>query len=477
MTRNFALVALVFICASLSASPSTNSLDTFIEAELPSSAAPGLAYARVDNGNAVGKGFGESRKGGGGDISADTLFPIGSVTKSFTALAIMQLVEADKLGLDDPVSMHLPAFSRSPAREVTLRQLLNHTSGFSTVLGNSHHGDADLSQVNLVEYAGRLAQVGPVHPPGTHWEYSNANYQILGAVIEQVSGHSYADHIRSRIFEPLEMTSSEVVAGSPPPDMANGHSPWFGGVRITTSGDGHRINAPAGGIASTARDMGRYLAFWLGDGDEIVSADLKAAMLTPSSPASPSYGLGWSIDPDQGSVYHTGLMPGYETLASFNVAQRKGAVVMVNANGGLGFADTWDLIGGAAARAMGGPHEASEMRLGPKIAYLSIALLPPLFLALSLLSWKGRARLCDKRASKAGQFSLWFPFFAMGGLAWFLIDVLPRLFGGSLATLRLYQPDFALCLTAAAILAPAWAAFRLIAAYSAAHRPIDHAPQ
>ena len=466
MTRKWALVALAFLCASLSANPATDPPDAFIEAQLPSSAAPGLAYARVEDGRVRAQGFGEKSKGSGEVVGSDTLFPIGSVTKSFTALAIMQLVDAGELGLDDPVSIHLPAFSSGPARDVTLRQLLNHTSGYSTVQGNSHHGHADVAALTLLEYADELAQVMPLHSPGRYWEYSNANYQILGAVIEKVTGESYADYIGSRIFKPLGMTSSKVVVGSAPPDMAIGHRPWFGGVRAAPAGEGYRINAPAGGIVSTARDMGLYLSFWLDGGEEIVSASTKAAMLTPSSPVSPAYGLGWSLDLEEGTVYHTGLVPGYETLAAFDPAERKGGVVMVNANGGLGFADTWHLIGGAAARAMGSPHEDGRMHLGPKVAYLSIIILPPLFFALAFLSWKGRARLRDKRASRSGQFSLWFPLFAMGGLAWFLIEVLPPLFGGSFATLRLYQPDFALCLRAAAILAPGWAIFRLVAAYS-----------
>lgn len=472
MRLRWAFAAVVFLASSLSASTAESPLDAFVKAELSASAAPGLAYARIEDGEVFVRGFGEKAKGDGESVSADTLFPIGSVTKSFTALAIMQLVEAEDLALDDPISAHIAAFAGSPASEVTLLQLLNHTSGYSTVQGNSYHAQADASQLGLVEYAEQLALVTPARTPGAVWEYSNANYQILGAVIEQTSGQSYADYIDQHIFEPLGMADSVVAVGADPTAMVTGHRPWFGGVRSSSGGEGYSINAPAGGIAASARDMGLYLAMWLSGEDDILLAKAKARMIKPSGPASPLYGLGWSIDPALGTVYHTGLVPGAETLASFNPTERKGVVVMVNANGGLGFADTWYLIGGTGARALGQVHQDDGSRWGPKVAYLSIALLPPMFVLLAIVSWRGRSALQAKRESTLGKLSLWLPLAAMAGLAWFLIGLLPRVFGGSITTLQLYQPDFAWCLIAAAILAPAWAALRLGLAYVPKDDPV-----
>lgn len=466
MNLGWALIALALVTSSLSFKSDTQQIDDFIEAELPNSVVPGIVYARIEGGEVMAKGFGARSKRADGEVTSETQFPIGSVTKSFTALAVMQQIEAGAFGLDDPVSQVLPAFSAGPASEVTMRQLLNHTSGYSTVQGNSHHGNADASQLGLTEYAELLALVVPAHPPGAVWEYSNANYQILGAVIEQASGTSYADYIDQRIFKPLGMTNSIVVIGADPPTMATGHRPWFGGVRASPGGKGFPINAPAGGIMASADDMGRYLAMWLNGEDDVVLAETKAIMVAPSGPASPTYGLGWSIDPALGTVYHTGLVPGGEALASFSPEGGKGVAVMVNANGGLGFADTWYLIGGVGARALGQDHTDDGSRWGPKGAYLSIALLPPFFLMAMIFAFRFRTQLRAKRESLAGRFSLWFPLVAMLGLAWFLIAVLPQLFGGSLATLRIYQPDFAWCMIAAAIMAPAWAVFRLALAYS-----------
>lgn len=466
MNKGLAVAILALLASITTASTTSSRMDTFIGEELPKSAAPGLSYARVENGAIAAKGFGERIKGSGEIVASNTPFPIGSVTKSFTALAIMQLVEADQFALDDHVSQHLPAFANGPASELTVRQLLNHTSGFSTVQGNSQHGAAGASQLRLIQYAEQLAHVDPVNPPGTVWEYSNLNYQILGAVIEQRSGQSYPDFIEERIFTPLGMTNSVVLVGSHPAEMVVGHRPWFGGVRAYDAGEAYPINAPAGGIAASAEDMGRYLAMWLNGEDDIVSADTKALMTAPSGPASPSYGLGWSIDRENGVIYHTGLVPGGEALVSFSPAEKKGVVVLVNANGGLGFSDTWYLIGGVAAQAMGQPHGDDGSRWGPKIAYLSIAILPPLFMLFAIFSWRGRSDLIVKRENMSGKFSLWFPLAAMLGLAWFLVWPLPNIFGGSMATLQLYQPDFALCLIAAATFAPVWAMLRLALAYS-----------
>lgn len=455
------LAALASVTATLAAATETSNVDSFIEAELPSSAAPGVSYAIVDGETSSAKGFGEAKLASGNAVTADTRFPIGSVTKSFTALAIMQLVEGKALDLDAAVSTYLTAFADGPGGDITIRQLLNHTSGFSTVQGNSLHGESAAVTLTLAQNASRLGAVVPDNSPGSLWEYSNTNYQILGAVIEQVTTDSYPDYIAANILKPLGMTNTSAAGGDDTTDIITGHRPWFGGVRAAGSGTHEPIHAPAGGIVASANDMAKYLAMWVNGQDDVLSAKAKREMMQPSGPMSPLYGLGWFIDAERGTVYHTGLVPGAETLMSFDPDDRKGVVVMVNANGGLGFSDTWYLIGGISARALGQSHDDDGSRVGPQAAYLSIAILPPLFVIFAVFSWRNRAKLRAKKASRLGLIGLWFPLLAMCGLAWFLINILPRLFGGSIAMLQLYQPDFALCMIAAAILSVAWAILRL----------------
>ena len=458
------LAALALVTTSLAAGKAT-SADSFIEAELPSSAAPGVSYAIVDGETSSAKGFGEAKLASGNAVTADTRFPIGSVTKSFTALAIMQLVESKSLDLDAAVSTYLTSFADGPGGDITIRQLLNHTSGFSTVQGNSLHGESAAGTLTLAQYASRLGSVAPDNLPGSVWEYSNTNYQILGAVIEQVTTDSYSDYIATNILNPLGMTNTSAAGDDDTTDIITGHRPWFGGVRAADPGTNEPVHAPAGGIVASANDMAKYLAMWVNGQDDVLSAKAKREMMQPSGPTSPLYGLGWFIDAERGTVYHTGLVPGAETLMSFHPDDRKGVVVMVNANSGLGFSDTWYLIGGIGARALGQSHDDDGSRIGPQSAYLSIAILPPLFVFFAVFSWRNRAKLRAKKDSRLGLIGLWFPMLAMCGLAWFLISILPRLFGGSIATIQLYQPDFALCMIAAAILSVVWAILRLALAY------------
>ena len=391
MLSKLATFTVFFFATGLWAVSGNSKTNDFIMEELPSSAAPGIAYALVDGAGVSAQGYGETLKGSGEAVTADTLFRIGSVTKSFTALAVMQLVEDGAVKLENPVRMYLAGFTGEHSREITVRQLLDHTSGFSTVQGNASHGNGDLTRLELTDYANQLGYVGPANTPGKAWEYSNANYQILGALVEEVSGSTYPKYIRARIFEPLGMDDSLVAGESLPAGAATGHTPWFGGVRPYVTGEGRAIDAPAGGIISSARDMGQYLAMWMNGQDDVVSASSKRAMWTSSDPASSRYGLGWSIDPEQGSVYHTGLVPGFETLASFVPETGRGVVIMVNANSGLGFSDTWNLIGGVASRSMGLPSASDGARWGPKMAYLSIAFLPPLFVLMAIVSWRRRS--------------------------------------------------------------------------------------
>ncbi len=462
---------LVALAASVSASApaaalETDQVDAFVKAQLPGSAAPAVAYAIVDGGESVAHAAGKARKGGDRDVTADTQFPLGSVSKSFTALAIMQLIEAGRVQLDARVSTYLEAFAEGPAKDITILQLLNHTSGYSTQQGHSGRAGGSSSPTALGENAAFLARLQPENAPGTLWEYSNANYRVLGAVIERVSGQNYAEYVALHILEPLGMTNTSVGGVGVPDDIAIGHRPWFGGVR--TGGEPHpdRINAPSGGITASASDMALYLAMWLNPEDDILSGAGKARMMQPSGPLSPYYGLGWSIDTHRGIVYHTGLVPGAEALASLDPARGRAVAVMVNANSGFGFSDTWYLIGGVAARSLGQPHDDDGSRWGPRTLYLSIALSPPLFLLLAVVSWRARPALRKKRESRFGLFSLWFPLIAMGGLAWFLVVVMPRLFGVSLATLRVYQPDFVLFVVATAVSGLAWALLRLVLAHT-----------
>lgn len=127
----FLLLILAGLCAPANAR--TAAIHAFAAEAWEKSGAPGAAYAVIDGDANKAEGFGVTQAGGELAVSPETPFRIGSITKSFTALAIMQLAETGSLTIDDPVSDHLPEMRNSPAGSIALRQLLSHTSGFSTV--------------------------------------------------------------------------------------------------------------------------------------------------------------------------------------------------------------------------------------------------------------------------------------------------------------------------------------------------------
>lgn len=454
------LMILALLPIGLSASVPLDRVEDFVTAAWPESGAPGLSYAVIDKGVIAAGARGTTLASAGEPVTPDTPFLIGSVSKSFTALAVMQLVEAGKLDLDAGVGTYLDAFAERPSGAITLRQFLSHTSGYSTVQGNGPHAET------LATHAAMVARWTPAYSPGESWEYSNTNYHLLGAVIEAVTGEDFADHIERSILAPIGMTHSFVARGAEPGSVARGHRPWFGGKRAYTEREGGQVAAPAGGIFASANDLARYAAIMLNGRDDIISAAGKAEMLRPAGAQSPFYGLGWFIDRQAGTAAHGGLVPGSEALLTLMPTERKAAIVLVNANGGIGFADNGALLDGITALALGQEYRGEGSGVWPKATYVMMVLLPLLFLASMCWAWHRRERLRRKRVQGTpGLFSLWFPLATTLAMAAFLLAIVPGFFGGSLNTLLLYQPDFAACMIAAALTGPLWAVVRLMIAY------------
>lgn len=461
--RWFLASLILAVSGAASADGPIEAIDAHIAAELPASGAPGLAYAVID-GDEIHTGARGVRRAGGGDpVTAETPFLLGSISKSFTALAIMTLVEAGEIDLEAGASRYLDAFDGRPGGAVTIRSYLSHTSGYSTLQGNS--GPAPGGPDDTI--AGRAAWIAasdPATAPETRWAYSNANYLVLGAVIEAVSGQSFESYVETRLLAPMGMTASFVSDGRSHEAMAIGHQPWFAGRRPIADTATDRAMAPAGGVVSTAADMARYLQFMVNGRDDVVSAQAKTMMMRPAGGASPSYGLGWSFDPQSGAAYHAGLTPGVETLAVLRPQVGAAAVVLVNANGGLAFGSTNRLLYGVTARALDLAYEGETAGWGAKALFAGFLFLPVFFLSATATAILKRQGLRAK-SGVFGLFSLWFPLAATLALAWTSLHLIPRLFGVPLATLGRYQPDFTLLLAATALTSVVWAVARLILAY------------
>ncbi len=455
------------LSATSNAAVPDGSVEDFIDREMPASGVPGMAYAVVAAGQIETGARGVVKRGGTTAVTSDTPFLTGSISKSITALAVMQLVEARRIELDAGVSEYLEGFSGQPIGLISIRQLLCHTSGFSTLQGNASRTDGAGGKDELARIVDQVAQaqVGPDHAPGAQWEYSNLNYQILGRVIEVVSGQDYQSYVESKILEPVGMTHSFVADGEVHDEMATGHRPWFGTKRPLASNKTDRSTAPQGGLVASAGDLALYIQVMLNGEDDILSARGKATMMRPASEVSPHYGFGWFLDTDRASVWHSGSSPGFESLATMIPAERKGVVVLVNAGSGVGFAEATELLRGVTARGVGLDYDGEGSRWSQKMMFVGLAVTPIVFLLSMVWAWRKRDALRAK-SGPFGLFSLWFPLLTTLGGAWIIFGLVPVVAGVSIGTLRQFQPDLGLAMTATAVTGVSWAVFRLGVAYT-----------
>ena len=464
--RLFLGVLALGLTAAVQAAVPAGSIERLIDSEMPASGVPGLAYAVVADGEITSVGArGVVGIGGDRDVTPDTPFLSGSISKSFTALAVMQLVEAGEVDLDTEVSQYLDGFSGRPAGAITIRQLLSHTSGFSNLQGNASHTDAAGGRDALARRVDELATLTPAYEPDERWEYSNTNYQILGRVIEVVSGQEYQAYVAANILEPVGMDDSFVADGEIQESMATGHRPWFGTKRPLPENTTERSTAPQGGIIASAGDLALYMQMMMNGEDDVLSAEGKALMMRPASAASPFYGFGWFLDSDNGSVWHDGLSPGFQTLATMVPAENKGVVVLANANGGVGFGENTQLRNGITARALGFEYGGEGSRWSQKALFIGLVLLPIVYLLSMVWAWFHRDEIRAK-SGIPGLFSLWFPLLTTLGAAFVVLWLMPNLLGAPLSTLRLFQPDLGLALIATAVTGVLWAVFRLGVAYT-----------
>ena len=317
-----------------------------LQSQLVAVGVPGGALAVVSDGQVDATGVGVT--GDGRSTTADTPFVIGSATKSFTALAIMQLVDAGRVDLDAPVRRYVPELELSPGEPVeaiTVRQLLQHTSGLDDLAGGPLLASA--ADGTPLEAVAELTGAHLASASEARWRYANVNYVLAGLVVERASGLAYADYVEQRIFEPVQMTASHAAPPSTPVDeLSRGHRFWFGWPAATEPVR-REATLAAGYLVSTAEDLGRYLAMLVSggvaaDGTRVVSAESLDLMLTPAAEAtlgpwadgkSSSYGMGWFRGGPWGDdvVFHPGNTPDTTTLLLVAPAQGVAVAALVNA--------------------------------------------------------------------------------------------------------------------------------------------------
>jgi len=247
----------------------SDEIDNFVEAQMRELHIPGLALAIVQGDQIMYlKGYGIADTSGR-PVTPATLFIIGSTTKSFTALSVMQLVEQGKIELDAPVQRYIPWFHVADPAEsakITVRHLLNQTSGISTADGNSDLSRDDTAADALQQRARGLQTVHLSQPVGTTFQYTNVNYDLLGLLVEIVSGQSYEDYVEQQIFDPLEMSrSTTALAAAPSNGLATGYRYWFG-MPAPMKTPFPRGSLPSGYLISSVEDLSHYLIAQMNDG-------------------------------------------------------------------------------------------------------------------------------------------------------------------------------------------------------------------
>jgi CubicO group peptidase (beta-lactamase class C family) len=231
-------------------------IDRYVEDEMRAQRIPGLALGIVQGDQIVHlKGFGVADPGGR-VVTPQTPFIIGSTTKSFTALAIMQLVEAGKIELDAPIQRYLPTFhlaDETAATHITVRHLLHQTTGLSTRTGRDQ--PSTTSDDALERRVRSFATAQLTEPVGTHYQYSGANYAILGLIVQAVAGQSYETYVQEQIFAPLDMRQSFTSqTAAQQHGMAIGYRYWFG-VPVAANLPYNRASLPQGYLISSAEDI------------------------------------------------------------------------------------------------------------------------------------------------------------------------------------------------------------------------------
>ncbi len=331
----------------------TRTVVSAIEKRLTATGAPGASVIIIHDGAiAFERGFGVQRLRGRA-VNRTTHFEIGSLTKQFTAAAILQLKEQGKLSIEDRLAKYLPQFPH--AGEITLRELLNQTSGLPDFMETNHFLHISHTSQGGFTRIERMA-AGPLHfAPGSQWEYSNTNYIALGRVIEIVSRQSYDAYVHQHLFATAGMAHSTTVSREKAiPDMATGY--WRG-----MNMKGPLAKAPdmieswswsAGDIVSTAEDIARWDVA-LASGKIINKADY-ALMTTPgrlTNGKTDDYAFHWWTDPLDGHALLSGLGDTYGFSACNDVFPKDALSIIVLENMSANPDGTSDAAAGVAAAA------------------------------------------------------------------------------------------------------------------------------
>jgi CubicO group peptidase (beta-lactamase class C family) len=337
-------------CAPASAPPSKNagleaafsSLDAFVARTMREEGTPGLALAITDRDRLLRVStYGFADIGARVALRPEHLFQIGSISKSFTALCLLQERDAGRFDPRKPISVYLPWFRvHTKYAPITGHHLLSHTAGIP--------GDRDDIPPSTISYeAWALRERRTGYPPGVHYAYSNIGFQVLGCALSEIAGETYANIVRKRIFEPLGMSASVAsMTHDLYPRLAVGYRTLYDDRPSRPShpllpAPWEEYNWGDGGVASTPADLAAYLRMLLNRGagpqGRIVSEEGFKLLIQRAIPMEGGwyYGNGMSVREEQGRtiIGHSGGMLGFSSMLLGDLDEGVGTVVFVNGPG------------------------------------------------------------------------------------------------------------------------------------------------
>jgi CubicO group peptidase (beta-lactamase class C family) len=433
-------------------------IDAYVTTQRNDLGIPGMALGIVQDGQIFHlQGFGVADSSGR-PVTPQTPFYLGSVTKSFTALAVMQLVEAGKIDLDTPVQEYLPWFELADKRasaEITVRNLLNQTTGISTKDGTRF----GYSQLGLEEVVRGLDIIHLTQPVGTTFQYSNLNYSIAGLIVEKVSGQSYADYVTQHIFQPLDMRHSYASRAPALADgLAEGHHYMFGqafGREYAVPPSG----IPEGFLIASVEDLSHYAIAQLDGGrygdSSLLSPQGVAELHAPAIPAADDayYAMGWGVSKMDGetAVWHNGDDGSNHSMVILLAGRGLGISLLANASGFEQLEQVDAIAIGVLSLLNGQPPVPVTVPWRLPFLYWAITLAPLLMILGIAISWR------YWRNKGVGHILLVLVLY--GGVALLWLFVVPQLTNGFLwSGMRVNHPELYYGLMAGVILGFGWSA-------------------
>lgn len=299
---------------------------------------PGLTLVVVQGNKTVIRCFGYADLDQQIVVTPATTFELASCSKSFTALAALELAEHRRINLDAPVSAYLPDFFatyQGKRADITIRQLLHHTSGINwNTITAIPEGNGEQALAQTVR---NVSGTELLHLPGKVHHYATVNYDIIGAIIEKVTGLAYEKYMEQRVFTPLGLSSTYVGTKAGVSTLANGYKVGFS-MPLDYDAPTYRGNYPAGYINSTGADMARWLKLQMGfvpnQLDSLIAiTHRRDETVPPDKDFLTSYAMGWEVSlRGEGEISHEGLNPTFAASVKLFPADSLGIAVLANSN-------------------------------------------------------------------------------------------------------------------------------------------------